>query len=165
MAPKVGDLGLDVATLVVHVVGMDFTGPVVLRQRMTRGELRHVLATHPPAPMGMDASGRAHDWARRSREHGDEVGLIAPQLVKAYVNSPKHDTGDAEAICEAVTRPTICFVPIKQQERQDIHALCTGFECGIIRARAARGESNGTPYSMEAGLWSSKRQAHPLRST
>ena len=71
MAPKVGDLGLDVATLVFHIVGMDFTGPVVLRQRMTRGELRHVIATHPPAPMGMDASARAHDWARRSREHGD----------------------------------------------------------------------------------------------
>jgi transposase len=84
----------------------------------------------------MEACGSAHYWARRFREQGHEVRLIAPQFVKAYVKSPKNDTRDAEAICEAVTRPTMRFVPIKQLEQQDLQALHRVRE-RLIKARTA----------------------------
>jgi len=71
----------------------------------------------------MEACGSAHDWARWFRQHGHDVRLIAPQFVKAYVKSPKHEARDAEAICEAVTRPTMRVVPIKRVEPQDLQAL------------------------------------------
>jgi transposase len=71
----------------------------------------------------MDAGGSAHDWARRVREHGHEVRLIAPQCIKAYVKSPKHEARDAEAIGEAVTRSIRCVVPIKRAEPQNLQAL------------------------------------------
>ncbi len=122
MAQKINVLGIDIAKLVFHVVGMDDTGHVVLRKRITRSELLHFIAMLPPVLMGMEACGSAHYWARRFREHGHEVRLIAPQFVRAYVKSPKNDTRDAEAICEAVTRPTMRFVPIKQLAQQDIQA-------------------------------------------
>jgi transposase len=112
MAQRINVLGIDIATLVCHLVGMDDTGPVVLRQRMARGALLHCIATLPPALMGMDACGSAHYLARRFREHGHEVRLMAPPCVKASVQSPQHETRDAEAICEAVTRPPRRFVPV-----------------------------------------------------
>ena len=120
MAQQINVLGIDIATLVCHIVGMDDTGHVVLRKRMARGALLHCIATLPPALIGMEACGSAHHWARRCREPGHEVRLMAPQFVKAYVKSPKHDTRDAEAICEALTRPTMRFVPVKQLAQQDI---------------------------------------------
>ena len=109
MAQKISVLGIDIAKLVFHVVGMDDTGHVVLRKRVARGDLLHFIATLPPVLIGMEACGSAHHWARRFREHGHDVRLIAPQFVKAYVKSPKNDARDAEAICEAVTRPTMRF--------------------------------------------------------
>ena len=114
MAQKIHVLGIDIAKLVFHVVGMDHTGQVVLRKRLARRELLRFVATLPPLRIGMEACGSAHYWARRFRAHGHAVRLIAPPFVKAYVKSPKNDTRDAEAICEAVTRPTMRFVPIKQ---------------------------------------------------
>ena len=71
----------------------------------------------------MEACGGAHYWARRFREHGHEVKLMAPQFVKPYVKANKNDMRDAEAIAEAVTRPTMRFVPIKAVDQQDIQAL------------------------------------------
>src|SRR5688572_1734406 len=136
MAQKINVLGIDIAKLVFHVVGMNDTGHVVLRKRMARGALLHFIATLPPALIGMEACGSAHYWARRFREHGHEVRLMAPQFVKAYVKSPKNDTRDAEAICEAVTRPTMRFVPIKQLEHQDIQALHR-VRARLIKAKTA----------------------------
>jgi transposase len=121
--PEDACMGIDMATLVFHVVGMDDTGAVVLRKHLARGDWLTFLASVPPLRMGMDACGSAHDWARRVREHGHEVRLIAPQFIKAYVKSPKHDAHDAEAIGEAVTHPTRCVVPIKRAEPQDLQAL------------------------------------------
>src|SRR5215813_13599782 len=85
MVQKMSVLGIDIAKLVFHVAGMDHTGRVVLRKRIARRELLHCIATLPPALMGMEACGSAHYWARRFREHGHDVKLIAPQFVKAYV--------------------------------------------------------------------------------
>src|SRR5215510_6822052 len=123
MAQTRSALGLAIAKLVFHLVGMDDSGHIVLRKRIARRELLHFIATLPPALVGMEACGSAHYWARQFDEHGHDMRLIAPQYVKAYVKSPKNDTRDAEAICEAVTRPTMRFVPIKQVEQQDLQAL------------------------------------------
>ena len=123
MAQTISVLGIDIAKLVFHVVGMDDSGHVVLRKRIARSELLTFIANLPPLRIGMEACGSAHYWARCFREHGHDVRLIAPQFVKAYVKSPKNDARDAEAICEAVTRPTMRFVPIKRVEQQDLQAL------------------------------------------
>jgi transposase len=123
MAQTISVLGIDIATLVFHVVEMDDSGHVVLRKRIARSALLTFIANVPPLRIGMEACGSAHDWARCFREHGHDVRLIAPPLVKAYVKSPKHDARDAEAICEAVTRPTMRFVPIKRVEPPDLQAL------------------------------------------
>jgi transposase len=100
MAQTINVLGIDIAKLVFHVVGMDDSGQVVLRKRLARSELLTFIANVPPLRIGMGACGSAHYWARCFREYGHEVRLIAPQFVKAYVKSPKNDARDAEAICE-----------------------------------------------------------------
>jgi transposase len=136
MAQQMSVLGIDIAKLVFYVVGMDDTGHVVLRKRLARSELLPFIAKLPPLRIGMEACGSAHYWARCFREHGYDVRLIAPQFVKAYVKSPKNDARDAEAICEAVTRPTMRFVPIKRVEQQDLQALHRVRE-QLIKARTA----------------------------
>src|SRR6266850_4918704 len=136
LAQKISVLGIDIAKLVFHVVGMDDAGHVVLRKHIAHSELRHVIATRPPALIGMEACGSAHDWARCFRAHGHEVRLITPPFVKPYVKSPKNDARDAEALCEAVTRPTMRFVPIKRVEPQDLQALHRVRE-RLVKARTA----------------------------
>ena len=111
MAQKMSVLGIDIAKLVFHVVGMDDTGHVVLRKRLARSEFLPFIAQLPPLRIGMEACGSAPYWARRFREYGHDGRLIAPQFVKAYVKSPKNDARDAEAIGEAVTRPATGQVP------------------------------------------------------
>ena len=123
MAQTISVLGIDIAKLVFHVVGMNDSGPVVLRKRLARSELLTFIETLPPLRIGMEACGSAHDWARCVREHGHDVRLIAPPFVKASVKSPKNDARDAKAICEAVTRPTMRVVPITRVEPQDLQAL------------------------------------------
>jgi transposase len=136
MARTIHLLGIDIAKLVFHVVGMDDSGHVVLRKRIARSELLTFIANVPPLRIGMEACGSAHYWARCFREYGHDVRLIAPQFVKAYVKSPKNDARDAEAICEAMTRPTMRFVPIKRVEQQDLQALHRIRE-RLIKARTA----------------------------
>jgi transposase len=136
MAQTVTVLGIDIAKLVFHIVGMDGAGHVVLRKRLARSELPRFIATLPPLRIGMEACGSAHYWARRFREHGHDVRLMSPQFIKAYIKSPKNDARDAEAICEAVTRPTMRFVPIKRVEQQDLQALHRVRE-RLIKARTA----------------------------
>jgi transposase len=136
MAQTIAVLGIDLAKLVFHVVGMDDSGHVVLRKRLARSALLTFIANVPPLRIGMEACGSAHYWARRFREYGHDVRLIAPQFVKPYVKSPKSDARDAEAICEAVTRPTMRFVPIKRVEQQDLQALHRVRE-RLMKARTA----------------------------
>ena len=129
-------LGVDLAKRVFHIVGMDDHGNVVLRKRLTREALMPFIAQLPPAVIGMEACGGAHYWARRFREHGHTAKLIAPQFVKPYVKSNKNDPADAEAICEAVTRPTMRFVPIKEVDQQDLQSLHRARE-RVVKARTA----------------------------
>jgi transposase len=123
MKPEMNVLGIDIAKHVFHAVGMDDRGNVVYRKRLSRHDLMPFLAKLPPVRIGIEACGGAHYWARRFREHGHEVKRMAPQFVKPYVKSNKNDSRDAEAIAEAVTRPTMRFVPTKDVDQQDIQAL------------------------------------------
>jgi transposase len=136
MAQTICVLGIAIATLVCHLVGRDDTGHVVLRKRMTRSEWPHCIAMLPPVLLGMEACGSTHYWARPFRAPGHEVRLIAPPFVRADVTSPKHDTRDAEAICEAVTRPTMRVVPIPQLAQQDLQTLHR-VRARLIKARTA----------------------------
>ena len=115
---------------------MDDQGNVVLRKRLTREALMPFIAQLPPAVIGMEACGGAHYWARRFRAHGHTPKLLAPQFVKPYVKSHKNDPGDAEAICEAVTRPTMRFVPVKEVAQQDLQSLHRARE-RVVKARTA----------------------------
>src|SRR4029453_18765825 len=123
MKPEMSVLGIDIAKRVFHVVGMDERGKIVLRKRLSRHALIPFIAALPPVLIGMEACGGGHYLARRFREHGHEVKLMAPQFVKPYVKSNKNDMRDAEGISEAVTRPTMRFVPTKELDQQDIQAL------------------------------------------
>src|SRR5215813_4147748 len=123
MKQEMSVLGIDIAKRLFHAVGMNERGTIVFRKRLSRHDLIPFIAKLPPVLIGMEACGGAHYWARRFREYGHEVKLMAPQFVKPYVKSNKNDSRDAEAIAEAVTRPTMRFVPIKDVAQQDIQAL------------------------------------------
>src|SRR5262245_60669965 len=123
MEKKLSVVGIDIAKQVFHLVGMDEHGTILMRKRLYRVEVMAFIAQLPPTLMGMEACGEAHYWARRFREHGHEVKLIAPHVVKPYVKSNKNDMRDAAGIADAVTRPTMRFVPIKDVDQQDIQAL------------------------------------------
>src|SRR5919106_5845711 len=123
MKQEMSVLGIDSAKRLFHAVGMDERGKIVLCKRLSRHDLMPFLAKLPPVRIGMEACGGAHYWARRFRAHGHEVKLMAPQFVKPYVKTNKNDTRDAEGIGEAVTRPTMRFVPTKEVAQQDIQAL------------------------------------------
>ena len=134
-------LGIDLAKHVFHAVGMDNTGKIVFRKRLSRHDLMPFIAKLPMVLIGLEACGGAHYWARRFRASGHEVKLMAPQFVKPYVKSNKNDSRDAEAIAEAVTRPTMRFVPTKDVDQQDIQALHRVRERGELPERHASWES------------------------
>jgi transposase len=106
-------VGIDIAKRVFHLVGMDERVKIVMRKRCSRGEVLPLLANLEPTTSGMEACGGAHDWARCLRAQGHEVTRMAAKFVKPYIKSNKNDMRDAEAIAEAVTRPSMRFVPVK----------------------------------------------------
>jgi transposase len=116
-------VGIDMAKQVFHLVGMDEHGTILVRKRLYRAQVMAVIAQLPPTLIGMEACGGAPYWARRFREHGHEVKLMAPQFVKPSVKAHKNAMRDAEAIAEAVTRPTRRFVPTKDVGQHDLQAL------------------------------------------
>jgi transposase len=123
MQHNVHTVGIDLAKKIFHLVGTDTTGKIVWRKQLTRHALAPFMAQLPPVTIGMEACGGAHYWARRFHQQGHQVKLMAPQFVKPYVKSNNNDMRDAEAIAEAVTRPTMRFVPLKDIDQQDIQAL------------------------------------------
>src|SRR5262245_9786601 len=123
MTPELSVVGIDLAKSVLHLVGMDERGKIILRKRLARGEVMPCMAQLPRVLVGMEACGGAHSWARQLCEQGHEGKLMAPQYVKPYVKTNKNDLRDAEAIAEAVTRPSMRFVPIKNVAQQDLQAL------------------------------------------
>lgn len=111
-------MGIDLAKNVFQLHGVDKHEKVAVRKQLKRAELLEYFANKPPMLIGIEACGGAHYWARMLGKLGHTVKAMAPQHVKAYVKSQKNDKRDAEAICEAVSRPTMRFVAIKSEEQQ-----------------------------------------------
>jgi transposase len=120
---NVTTVGIDLAKNVFSVHGVDGAGHEVLRRSVRRDQLHKLIAQLPPCLIGMEACSGAHEWARRFQAHGHTVWLMAPKFVAPYRKSGKNDGNDAEAICEAVARPNMRFVPLKSIEQQSILCL------------------------------------------
>ncbi len=115
--------GVDLAKNVFQVHGVDAEGAVVVRRKLRRRQVLAFFKKLPPCLVGMEACATAHYWAREIAALGHEVKLMPPRYVKPYVKRNKNDAADAEAICEAVTRPTMRFVAVKSAEQQSVLML------------------------------------------
>lgn len=134
---KITTVGMDLAKNVFQVHGVDEHGKVAVRKKLDRFNLVEYFVKLQPCLIGMEACGSAHYWARKLVAMGHTVKLMAPQFVKPYVKTNKNDVADAEAICEAVSRPNMRFVPIKTDEQQvvlSLHRVRQGF----VKARTAQ---------------------------
>jgi transposase len=120
---QITTVGIDLAKNVFSLHGVDAAGKTLLRRTVRRDRLAETVAALPPCLIGMEACSGAHDWGRRFQGHGHTVKLMAPKFVAPYRKSGKNDGNDAEAICEAVTRPSMRFVPLKSVEQQALLAL------------------------------------------
>ena len=134
---KVTTVGIDLAKNVMQVHGVDERGKTVLRKQLRRNQVAAFFANLPACLVGMEACGSAHHWARKLESCGHTVKLMAPQFVKPYVKTNKNDTADAEAICEAVGRPNMRFVPMKNVEQQAVLSVHRARQ-GFVKARTAQ---------------------------
>src|SRR6202451_4100787 len=134
---NVTTIGIDLAKNVFQIHGVNERGKAVVRKPLKRSQVLEFFVTWPACRGGMEACGSAHFWARKLMGFGHTVKLMAPQFVKPYVKTNKNDAADAEAICEAVARPNMRFVPVKNVEQQAVlaqHRVRQGF----IKARTAQ---------------------------
>lgn len=134
---KITTIGIDLAKNVFQIHGVDSYGKTVLRKKLSRSKMPEFFIKQPPCLIGMEACGSAHYWARKLVEMGHAVKLMAPQFVKPYVKTNKNDAADAEAICEAVRRPTMRFVAIKTEEQQAVLSLHRVRQ-SFVKARTAQ---------------------------
>jgi transposase len=134
---KITTIGIDLAKNVFQVHGVDARGKAVARKQLKRKDVVKFFANIEPCLIGMEACGSAHYWARKLSELGHTVRLMAPQFVKPYVKTNKSDRNDAEAICEAVGRPNMRFVPVKTAEQQAVLSLHRARQ-GFVKARTAQ---------------------------
>lgn len=134
---KITTVGIDLAKNVFQVHAVDERGAVVLRKQLRRDQMTAFFANLPPCVIGMEACGSAHHWARTLKSLGHDARLMSPQFVKPYVKSNKNDVADAEAICEAVARPNMRFVPVKSVEQQAVLSVHRARQ-GFVKARTAQ---------------------------
>lgn len=134
---KTTTMGIDLAKSVFQLHGVDARGQAVVRRSLKRAQMRTYFARLEPCLIGMEACGSAHYWARELTALGHTVRLMAPQFVKPYVKSQKNDAADAEAICEAVARPSMRFVAVKTVDQQAVLALHRA-RAGFVKARTAQ---------------------------
>jgi transposase len=120
---QITTVGIDLAKNVFSLHGVDAAGRTLLRRTVRRDRLVETVAALSPCLIGMEACSGAHEWGRRFEQHGHTVKLMAPKFVAPYRKSDKNDGNDAEAVCEAVTRPSMRFVPVKSVEQQALLAL------------------------------------------
>ena len=143
-------IGMDTSKSVSQLHGVNAAEQPILRKKLSRREMVKYFKKAPPTTIALEACGGSHHWARLLSSFGHEVKLIAPQLAKPYVKRGKNDAADAEALCEAMSRPTMRFVPLKTADQQAALML-VGLRERLIRnrtqlANAIRG------FSMEFGI-------------
>jgi transposase len=143
-------IGMDTSKHIFQLHGVDAAEQPVLRKRLSRKQMLEFFAKLPATVIGMEACGAAHYWARELRKLGHEVKLMAPQLVKPYVARNKNDGRDAEGLCEAMSRPSMRFVPVKTAGQQAALML-TGIRDGLI-ARRTQLSNAIRGYAAEFGL-------------
>jgi transposase len=134
---KITTVGIDLAKHVFQIHAVDEHGKTVVKKALKRDQVAVFFGNLPVCLIGMEACGSAHHWARKLEGFGHTVRLMAPQFVKPYVKTNKNDAADAEAICEAVGRPNMRFVPIKNVEQQSVLALHRVRQ-GFVKARTAQ---------------------------
>ena len=151
---KITTIGIDLAKNVFQVHGIDEHGKAVLKKQLRRDQMAAFFVNLPSCLIGMEACGSAHHWGRKLASMGHTVRLMAPQFVKPYVKTNKNDAADAEAICEAVGRPNMRFVPVKSVEQQAVLAL--------HRSVQTRGGSLSVKRSLEPWVkcYTKQRQGH-----
>src|SRR5580693_412343 len=130
-------IGLDLAKSAFQLHAVDERGKLIVRKTLRRAEVINFFSNLMPCLIGLEACGSAHFWARKLSELGHTVKLMAPQFVKPYVKTNKNDARDAEAICEAVSRPNMRFVPIKNVEQQALLGLHRARQ-GFVSERTAQ---------------------------
>ena len=133
---KIATVGLDLAKTLFQVHGVDSQGHIVVRKQLRRADVLPFFAKLEPCVVGREACGSSHYWGRELTKLGHTVRLIAPQFVRPYVKNNKTDAADAEAICEAVNRPNMRFVPIKTQAQQTMLSLHRA-RAGLVKSRTA----------------------------
>ena len=134
---KITTIGIDLAKNVFQVHGVDERGNPLIQKKLKRNQVLTFFVQQTPCLIGMEACAGAHYWARRLQAQGHTVKLMAPQFVKPYVKANKTDAADAEAICEAVTRPNMRFVPIKNSDQQAVLSLHRARQ-GFVKTRTAQ---------------------------
>ena len=155
---QISRVGMDTSKHFFQLHGVNAAEKVILRKKLRRKEMVEFFKALAPTVIGIEACGASHHWARLLRSFGHEVKLIAPQLVKPYVKRGKNDGADAEALCEAMSRPTMRFVPVKTAEQQATLMLI-GLRDRLIGnctqlSNAIRG------YAAEFGFTAAKGMAH-----
>lgn len=162
---NISRIGIDLAKQVFQLHGVDRFEKVVMRKQLRRAQMHEFFKELPPCLIGMEACGSSHYWARELSKYGHQIKLIAAQFVKPYVKSGKNDANDAEAICEAVGRPSMRFVAIKNTDQQVTQAEHR-IRSRLIRARTAlSNEIRGLlgEFGIVIGLGISQvRQALPI---
>jgi len=143
-------LGIDLAKKSFQLHGVDASGQVVLKKKLSRAKLRQFMVQLPRCIIGIEACGGANHWTRVFEKMGHTVRMIAPEFVKPFVKSNKNDAADAEAICEAVQRPSMRFVPAKSIEQQDIQSLHRIRSQAVARRTAQTNQIRG--LLMEYGI-------------
>jgi transposase len=151
---KIIRIGIDTSKSVFVLHGVDAAEQPVLRRKLRRRQVHEFLAKVEPTKIGLEACGAAHYWARELQALGHQVVLLPPQYVKPYVKRNKNDAADAEAICEAMSRPTMRFVPVKTPEQQAALMLA-GTRDGLIRRRT-QVSNTIRGYAAEFGLIAAK---------
>lgn len=150
-------IGMDTSKQIFQLHGVDGSEQVVLRKKLRRHQLLEFFAGLEPTVVGLEACGGSHHWARELQRLGHEVKLIAPQFVKPYVKRGKNDAADAEAICEAMSRPSMRFVPVKSEENQAALMLI-GVRERLVRNRTQLANTI-RGHAAEFGLIASKGRA------
>jgi transposase len=120
---QITTIGIDLAKTVFQIHAVDADGATVIRKRLRRAEVLSFVSGLEPCLIGMEACATSHYWARELAKFGHTVKLMPPAYVKPYVKRGKNDATDAEAICEAVTRPNMRFVPVKSADQQAVLML------------------------------------------